>query len=98
IRGGQAALRSSYKAYRTVRGEEHSMKAWVVDQPGPIANRPLRLVDRPEPVPGPGEVRVRVEACGVCRTDLHLAEGDLAPRRPQTVPGHEVVGRVDQVG
>lgn len=74
------------------------MRAWVVEHPGPLSSRPLRLVDRPDPVPGPGEVRVRVEACGVCRTDLHLAEGDLAPRRPQTVPGHEVVGRVDQVG
>src|SRR6476620_9731914 len=50
--------------------------------------------ERPDPVPGPGEVLVRVAACGVCRTDLHLAEGDLAPHRPNTVPGHEVVGRV----
>jgi len=51
-------------------------------------------VRRPRPVPGRGEVLVRVAACGVCRTDLHLAEGDLAPRRPGTVPGHQVVGRV----
>ena len=50
------------------------------------------------PEPGPGEVRVRVAACGVCRTDLHLAEGDLAPRRPGTAPGHEIVGVVDAVG
>ncbi len=49
-------------------------------------------------MPGAGEVRVRVSTCGVCRTDLHLAEGDLAPRRPGVVPGHEVVGRVDRVG
>ena len=68
------------------------MRAWVVDHPGPIATGPLRAVERPEPEPGPGEVRVRVAACGVCRTDLHLAEGDLPPRRPATVPGHEVVG------
>ena len=68
------------------------MRAWVVDQPGPIATGPLRAVERPEPQPGPGEVRVRVAACGVCRTDLHLAEGDLPPRRSGTVPGHEVVG------
>ncbi|WP_134772820.1 zinc-dependent alcohol dehydrogenase family protein [Ornithinimicrobium flavum] len=74
------------------------MEAWVVDTPRPVAERPLRLVDLPDQQSGPGEVRVRVEACGVCRTDLHLAEGDLEPRRPHTVPGHEVVGRVDAVG
>jgi propanol-preferring alcohol dehydrogenase len=74
------------------------MKAWVVDTPGPIATRPLVPVERPIPEPGPGEIRVRVIACGVCRTDLHLAEGDLAPRRRATVPGHEVVGTVDAFG
>jgi propanol-preferring alcohol dehydrogenase len=55
-------------------------------------------VRRPVPVPGPGQVRVRVSCCGVCRTDLHLAEGDLAPRRPEVVPGHEVVGVVEALG
>jgi propanol-preferring alcohol dehydrogenase len=74
------------------------MKAWVVEAPGPIATGPLVAVDRPIPEPGPGEIRVRVAACGVCRTDLHLAEGDLAPHRPSTVPGHEVVGTVDALG
>lgn len=70
------------------------MRAWVVDRPG----GPLVEASLPEPEPGPGEVRVRVEACGVCRTDLHLALGELAPRRPRTVPGHEVVGVVDALG
>lgn len=70
------------------------MRAWVVDRPAPMAERPLRLVEREEPAPGPGEVLVRVLVCGVCRTDLHLAEGDLSPRRQGVVPGHEVVGRV----
>ncbi|MDX6266027.1 MAG: alcohol dehydrogenase, propanol-preferring [Frankiales bacterium] len=74
------------------------MQAWVVHEPGPIEASPLRLVDRQEPAPGPGEVRVRVLTCGVCRTDLHLAEGDLRPRRPGVVPGHEVVGVVDSRG
>jgi propanol-preferring alcohol dehydrogenase len=74
------------------------VKAWVVGRPGPIDDRPLRLVDRAAPEPGPGEVRVRVRACGVCRTDLHLAEGDLAPHAPEVVPGHEVVGVVDRLG
>src|SRR3954467_7056086 len=75
-----------------------SMQAWVVERPGPVETGPLRAVERDVPEPGPAEVRVRVRACGVCRTDLHLAEGDLAPRRPATVPGHEVVGIVDAVG
>jgi propanol-preferring alcohol dehydrogenase len=75
-----------------------SMRAWEVTAPGPIDTRPLRLVERPVPEPGPGEVLVKVSVCGVCRTDLHLAEGDLAPHRPGTVPGHEVVGRAQQLG
>ncbi len=70
------------------------MDAWVVERPGPIEDGPLRLVRLPVPSPGPGEVLVEVEVCAVCRTDLHLAEGDLPPRRPRTVPGHEAVGRV----
>jgi len=75
-----------------------AMQAWVVDAPGPIGGGPLALVDRPVPEPGPGEVRLRVSACGVCRTDLHLAEGDLPPHRPATVPGHEIVGVIDALG
>ena len=75
------------------------MRAWVVDEPGPISSTtPLRLVDVSDPVPGQHEVRVRVSVCAVCRTDLHLVEGDLAPRRPRVVPGHEVVGVVDAAG
>jgi alcohol dehydrogenase, propanol-preferring len=75
-----------------------TMTAWVVDTPGPLATGPLAAVERPVPVPGPSEIRLRVSACGVCRTDLHLAEGDLPARRAATVPGHEVVGTVDAVG
>jgi propanol-preferring alcohol dehydrogenase len=74
------------------------MRAWIVDTPGPIDSHPLRAATRDSRPPGPGEVRVRVSACGVCRTDLHLAEGDLPPRRPGTVPGHEVVGVVEALG
>ncbi|MGV1009541.1 MAG: zinc-dependent alcohol dehydrogenase family protein [Dermatophilaceae bacterium] len=74
------------------------MRSWVVDHCAPIDSGPLRRVERPDPVPGPGQVRVRVSCCGVCRTDLHLAEGDLQPRRAQVTPGHEVVGTVDLLG
>ncbi len=74
------------------------MRAMELSAPAPIAEAPLRLADRPTPEPGPGEVRVRVEVCGVCRTDLHVVEGDLEVRRPHVVPGHEVVGRVDALG
>ncbi len=76
------------------------MRAWVIEAPGPIDTRPLRPVERTAPIPAPGELRVRVSVCGVCRTDLHLAEGDLAPRRPGVgvVPGHEIVGVVDALG
>ncbi len=74
------------------------MRSWVVDEPGPIDSNPLRRADRDVPEPGPGQVRVRVSCCGVCRTDLHLAEGDLPPHRARTTPGHEVVGTVDGLG
>jgi alcohol dehydrogenase, propanol-preferring len=74
------------------------VRAWWVERPGPVGGGPLRLGSRPDPEPGLGEILVRVSACGVCRTDLHLAEGDLPPRRPRTVPGHEVVGTVERRG
>jgi alcohol dehydrogenase, propanol-preferring len=74
------------------------MRTWVVEHPAPVDDQPLRRIERGEPEPGPGQVRVRVTCCGVCRTDLHLAEGDLPPRRPRVAPGHEVVGLVEAAG
>lgn len=74
------------------------MRAWVVESPGPLAARPLQLVEMPRPQPGAGEVLVRVRACGVCRTDLHVVEGDLPKRRPRVIPGHQVVGTVEAHG
>jgi alcohol dehydrogenase, propanol-preferring len=71
---------------------------WIVEQPGPIDSGPLVRVPTDRPEPGPGQLRVRITCCGVCRTDLHLAEGDLPPHRPRTTPGHEIVGVVDAVG
>lgn len=74
------------------------MRAWQVGRPGPMSTRPLSLVDVAMPEPESDEIRVRVLACGVCRTDLHVAEADLPVRRAHVVPGHEVVGVVDAVG
>lgn len=74
------------------------MLAWWVNEPGVAASRPMVMGERPEPIPGPGELLLEVSVCGVCRTDLHLAEGDLAPRHRQVVPGHEVVGLVRELG
>lgn len=71
-----------------------TMTAWRVQRPGPMTSRPLDRVTVDVPEPGPGELLVAVRACGVCRTDLHVAEGDLAVHRPGVIPGHEVVGEV----
>ena len=74
-----------------------TMRAWVVaGRPG--APGRLTLIDRPVPVPGEDEVLVRVRVCGICRTDLHLADHDLAPRAEARVPGHEVIGEVVGAG
>jgi alcohol dehydrogenase, propanol-preferring len=74
------------------------VRAWVVHEPKPAASGPLRLVERETPEPGPGQLLIRVICCGVCRTDLHLAEGDLPPKAPDVTPGHEVVGEVVRTG
>lgn len=74
------------------------MRAIVVERPAPIEKDPLRLIEKPPPVPGDREILVRVVTCGVCRTDLHLAEGDLPPKHPRIVPGHEIVGMVERAG
>ena len=71
-----------------------SMTAFQVRRPGPVATKPLVRVRCPLPEIGAGDLLVRVDACGVCRTDLHVAEGDLPVHRPRVVPGHEVVGEV----
>lgn len=70
------------------------MHAMVLNRP----RGPLEWTERPDPVPKAGEIRLRVEACGVCRTDLHIVDGDLRHPRLPVVPGHEIVGRVDAIG
>lgn len=74
------------------------MHRQVVHEPAPLERRPLRWEEGPDPRPGPGEVVVEVAACAVCRTDLQLVTGDLDGRRLPVVPGHQVVGRVIEVG
>jgi propanol-preferring alcohol dehydrogenase len=74
------------------------MKAWQVARPGPVDTGPIELADVDVPEPGHGQVRVRVRACAVCRTDLHIAEGDLPVHRERVVPGHQVVGVVEALG
>jgi propanol-preferring alcohol dehydrogenase len=74
------------------------MKAMLLTAPAPIDTAPLRLTDLADPEPGPHEVRVQVEACGICRTDLHVIEAELPPQREAVVPGHQIVGVVDRCG
>lgn len=75
-----------------------TMRAWRVRTPGPMATRPLEQVSAEVPEPAAGELLIAVAACGVCRTDLHVTEGDLPVHRRHVTPGHEVVGEVVSLG
>jgi alcohol dehydrogenase, propanol-preferring len=75
-----------------------AMRAMVLPQPGPIDSSPLQERQSPDPHPREDEIRVKVKCCGVCRTDLHVTEGELPPVTPNIIPGHQVVGIVDQLG
>jgi propanol-preferring alcohol dehydrogenase len=78
--------------------KEDLMRAWVLTEPNPVAEKPLRLVDRLLPQPGAGQVRLRVLVCAICRTDLHIVAGEIPlPKLPIT-PGHQVVAVVDELG
>ena len=70
------------------------MKAAILTSPQPVAQRPLKIAEVPDPQLKPGHVLLRVRACGVCRTDLHIVEGELPPKEPQMIPGHQIVGEV----
>ena len=74
------------------------MKACLLKKPGPIESNPLVLADVPNPQPAEGEVLVRVSHCGVCRTDLHVVEAELPPRKSPVIPGHQVVGTIEAFG
>lgn len=73
------------------------MKAAVLTQPRPIAQRPLQIAEVPKPELKPGHLLLHVRACGVCRTDLHVVEGELPPQHPGMIPGHQIVGEVVEV-
>ena len=70
------------------------MQAMLLEFPGPVLENPLHLVELPTPMPGPGQVLIRVDYCGICHTDLHTVEGELPLARLPLIPGHQVVGRV----
>src|SRR5215469_5826165 len=74
------------------------MKAWVLKQPAPVESNPLELKEVPTPEPNQHEVRLKISACGICRTDLHVVEGELPPKRPHIIPGHQIVGVVERLG
>ena len=74
------------------------MQAWALKAPAPVEKQPLELRDLAKPVPGEDELLVQVSACGICRTDLHVVEGDLEVRRPAVIPGHQIVGRIEELG
>ena len=74
------------------------MKAVLLDHPAPVESQPLKEREIPPPEPRAGQVRLRITHCGVCRTDLHIVEGDLPPKKTPVIPGHEIVGDVEAVG
>jgi alcohol dehydrogenase, propanol-preferring len=74
------------------------MKALRLNSPAPIETRPLQIEDLPIPVPGLGQVLIKISACGVCHTDLHIVEGDIVPPKYPITPGHQVVGVVEKIG
>src|SRR5579872_5814050 len=70
------------------------MKAAILSSPQPLAQRPLEIIDVADPRVRSGHVLLRVRACGVCRTDLHIVEGELPPKQLRIIPGHQIVGEV----
>src|ERR1043165_6734754 len=74
------------------------MKACLLRSPGPVSSAPLEFTETPRPTPGTGQVLVRVRACGICRTDLHVVEGELPTRKSPVITGHQVVGVIEAAG
>jgi len=74
------------------------MRAWILEKQAKIEERPLRLAEVPTPRAKDDEIRIKILVCGVCRTDIHIAEGDLCLRKSPLILGHEIVGIVDEIG
>src|SRR5438034_9450905 len=74
------------------------MKAMLLEHPAPIESSPLRFIEVPDPIPAKNEARLRVHCCAICRTDLHVIEGDLTPAKMPVIPGHQIVGTVERLG
>lgn len=86
------------RAVGRVMLEETTMKAHLLSEPAPVERNPLKFTDVPIPQPSEGNVLVRVTACGICRTDLHVTEGELPPKKRPVIPGHQVVGVIERSG
>ena len=101
-----ANVPASFAAGNSIGGEDTGgvkrdnglMRACVLTSPGPVESSPLRVCEIPTPSPGPGEVLIKVLACGICRTDLHVVEGELPQRKSPLIPGHQIVGTVESCG
>jgi propanol-preferring alcohol dehydrogenase len=74
------------------------MKACILNKPAPVETRPLALTEIPKPTPSSDEVVIKISACGICRTDLHVVEGELAVKKSPVIPGHQIVGTIDEIG
>lgn len=74
------------------------MKAWTLNEPSPVSDHPLTMAEIPAPTPLADQLLLRVAACGICRTDLHVVEGELPVHRSPLIPGHQIVGRVAGMG
>src|SRR5947209_8131398 len=91
---GRMTILMAHRSRLMARPYYRNMRAMVLSAQASIDDSPLRLEHVPRPEPAPGEILVQVEACGVCRTDLHVVEGHLPPETMPVIPGHQVVGRV----
>lgn len=77
---------------------QYMMKAMVLEKTGAIEQEPLALNLLPRPHPGPEEVLIRISCCAICRTDLHIIEGDLPLKKPRIIPGHQAIGTIEMLG
>ena len=91
-------MRSELREHPACQRSTPAMKACLLRAPASIKTSPLEYIDVPTPLPGPGDLRIRVNACSVCRTDLHVIEGELPPGKSPVIPGHQVVGVVESRG